>query len=196
MIPSFMTAATDGSVAFFTDDAAAALTSDTVANSGTNLYEYNTATRTTTDLTGGHSRAQVDGVLGASSDGSSVYFVAEGVLAPGATPGDENLYVEHNGTTKFVATLTGDDGSDWNGQSTARVTPDGTHVAFDSDSTALAASTDNDFNNLDANSGSPDQEVYLYDATSGHPRVCVVQRHRQAADRKLDPRSSGGRPAR
>ena len=164
--PSFMTAATDGSVVFFTDGDGAALTGDTMTGSGTNLYEYNVASGTTTDLTGSQSLAQVDGVLGASSDGSSVYFVAEGMLASGATSGAENLYVEHGGTTTFIATLSGDDGSDWNGQDTSRVTPDGTHVAFDSDSSTLASSVDPGFNNIDANNGSPDQEIYLYDATT------------------------------
>jgi hypothetical protein len=164
--PSFMTAASDGSVAFFTDGDGAALTGNTVAGSGANLYEYNVASGTTTDLTGGQSLAQVDGVLGASSDGSSVYFVAEGVLASGATSGAENLYVEHNGTTTFIATLSADDATDWNGEGSSRVTPDGTHVAFDSDSSALAASTDSGFNNVDANSGGPDEEIYLYDASS------------------------------
>jgi hypothetical protein len=165
--PSFMTAATDGSAAFFTDGDGAALTGNTVSGSGTNLYEYNVASGTTTDLTGGQSLAQVDGVLGASADGSSVYFVAEGALASGATSGDENLYVEHGGTTTFIATLSSDDASDWDGQYTARVTPDGTHLAFDSDSSALAASKDSGFNNVDANSGSPDDEIYLYDASNG-----------------------------
>ena len=166
--PSFMTAATDGSVAFFTDGDGAALTGNTVPGSGSNLYEYNVASGTTTDLTGGQSLAQVDGVLGASSDGSYVYFVAEGVLASGATGSDENLYVEHNGTTKFIATLaaTGGgsgngDASDWNGSATARVTPDGTHVAFDSLNSLTG------FDNTDASSGSPDDEIFLYDATSG-----------------------------
>ena len=194
VIPSFMTSATDGSVAFFTDDAAAALTSDTVANSGANLYEYNTAAKTITDLTGGDSPVQVQGVLGASSDGSSVYFVAQGVLASGATSGDENLYVEHNGTTTFIAALSGDDGEDWNGEATARVTPDGTHVAFDSDSSALAARTDHGFNNLDANSGSPDQEVYLYDATPPSSLVCAscnVTGKQPIGNSTLDPVEGG-----
>jgi hypothetical protein len=193
--PSFMTAATDGSVAFFTDGDGAALTGNTVAGSGANLYEYNTASGTTTDLTGGQSLAQVDGVLGASSDGSSVYFVAEGVLASGATSGAENLYVEHSGTTRFIATLTTDQGdsSDWNGQDTARVTPDGTHLAFDSDSSPLAASTDHGFNNLDANSGTPDEEIYLYDATSGSLvcASCNVTGKQPIGSASLDPVEGG-----
>ena len=41
----FMTAATDGSVVFFTDGDSAGLTGDTVSGSGANLYEYNVGTR-------------------------------------------------------------------------------------------------------------------------------------------------------
>jgi NHL repeat len=158
----FMTAATDGSVVFFTDGDGAGLTSNTMTGSGNNLYEYNVATGKLTDLTGNQSSAVVDGVLGASSDGSFVYFVAEGALTgtTGATSGQENLYVEHNGTTTFVATLSGSDSSDWNSQGTARVTPDGTHLAFDSVQSLTG------FDNTDANTGSPDTEVFLYDATS------------------------------
>jgi hypothetical protein len=162
VIPSFMTAATNGSVVFFTDGDGAALTSDTVSGSGQNLYEYNVATGTTTDLTGGQTLAQVDGVLGASSDGSYVYFVAEGALASGATANAENLYVEHNGTTTFIATLaSGADSSDWDGAATARVTPDGTHLAFDSTNPLTG------FDNTDANTGNPDDEIFLYNANTG-----------------------------
>jgi hypothetical protein len=165
----FMTAATDGSVVFFTDGDGAGLTSDTVTGSGTNLYEYNLnapAGQHLTDLTGNQSLAQVDGVLGASSDGSYVYFVAEGVLASGATSGAENLYVDHNGATTFIATLSGSDGSDWNSSLTSRVTPDGTHVAFDSVQSLTG------FDNTDANTGGADTEIFLYDATA-NTLVCA-----------------------
>jgi hypothetical protein len=168
--PSFMDAATDGSAVIFTDNDGAALTGSTVAGSGTNLYEASISSNgsvTISDLTGGQSTAGVDGVVGASSDGSTVYFVAEGVLASGATSGDENLYVEHGGTTKFIASLQGGgDSTDWNGSWTARVTPDGSHLAFNSSDPALAMKVDG-FDNTDVNSGSPDNEVYLYDNTSG-----------------------------
>ncbi len=88
VIPSFMTAATDGSVAFFTDGDGAALTSDTVVRqrSRTSTSTTSRAGRRPTSPAD-QSLAQVDGVLGASSDGSSVYFVAEGALASGATVG-------------------------------------------------------------------------------------------------------------
>jgi hypothetical protein len=162
----FMTATNDGSVVYFLDGDAAGLTSDTVSGSGNNLYAYNVNGGTLTDLTGGQNPAQVDGVLGTSSDGSYVYFVAEGVLASGATPGQENLYVDHNGTTTFIATLSGSDGSDWNSQLTSRVTPDGTHLAFDSVQSLTG------FDNTDANTGSPDTEIFLYNASTSN-LVCA-----------------------
>ncbi len=168
----FMTAATDGSEAFLTDGPSAGLTSDTMTGSGQNLYRYDAATGASTDLTGGQSDATVDGVVGASADGSYVYFVAQGALSgtTGATAGQENLYVNHtpdpsanpssHGTTTFIAALNSGDSSDWNGGYTARVTPDGTHLAFDSISPLTG------YNNTDANTGSPDTEIFLFNATS------------------------------
>lgn len=133
----FWTATPDGSQVFFTDDAAAELTADTVAESGVNLYRYDVSADATghhlTDLTPAV-HADVRGVIGASEDGSYVYYVANGVLAsnPGAQgeaaspgscelPAEEfsdgageanlcNLYVEHQGANTYVASLTGQDG--------------------------------------------------------------------------------------
>jgi hypothetical protein len=97
-----------------------------------------------------------------------VYFVAEGVLAQGATPG-LNLYVLHDGggvwTTRFVAKLSAADDPDWAGQAAgrltelpARVSPNGRYFAFMSQRSLTG------YDNLDANSGQPDEEVYLYHA--------------------------------
>ncbi len=88
--------------------------------------------------------------MGASEDGSYVYFVANGVLGDGAQHGavhgdctgrDKeapvqrcNLYLYHEGTTKLVAVLSGMDAADWGllylGAPTARVSPDGRFLAF------------------------------------------------------------------
>jgi hypothetical protein len=167
----FMDASTDGSVVLFTDAGSAGLTSDTVAGD-TNLYEYNfnaPAGHQLTDLTNAGSIAGVDGVVGASSDGSYVYFVAHGV----PNSNNENLYVYHSGTTTcpgggsatnntcLVAMLNGGDSSDWSGSYTARVTPDGTHLAFNSIDRLTG------YDNTDASTGSADTEVFLYDASSG-----------------------------
>ena len=62
-------------------------------------------------------------------------------------------------------------------------------MAFDSDSSALAASTDNGFNNADANSGSPDDEIYLYDASNGSLACasCNVTGKQPIGSSSLDP---------
>jgi hypothetical protein len=146
--------------------------------------------------------ADVEGlVTGASEDGSYVYFVADGALAGEAEPGDCrfpaeeyrppdspagamcNLYVEHYSgepggghweAPKLVATLSGEDQGDWGLRPyvidlqgvTARVSPNGEYLAFMSERPLTG------YDNLDANSGVPDEEVYLYDAGSGR-LVCA-----------------------
>jgi hypothetical protein len=119
----FWTASSDGERVFFTDDAAAGLTSDTVPGSGLNLYEYDVDGHVLTDLTAS-ADARVQGVIGASEDGSYVYFVADGALAPGSRTGecspfhyynDTNecdLYVRHDGVTSLVSSLSELDGLD------------------------------------------------------------------------------------
>jgi hypothetical protein len=111
----------DGSKVFFksceklTDDSTAFSTApNECSNSpgetpvqGQDLYSYDVGTGELTDLTvdsnaGDPLGATVRLVLGMSSDGSYIYFIADGVLAPGASPND-NLYVRHGGTTTFVA---------------------------------------------------------------------------------------------
>lgn len=93
----FVKAGHDGSVVLFTDNASAALTSDTVPGSGTNLYRYDAsapAGSRLTDLTPvAHAEAPVVG--GMSKDGSVVFFIddASAALTPNTKPGSEaNLY--------------------------------------------------------------------------------------------------------
>jgi hypothetical protein len=97
--------------------------------------------------------AEVQGVLGASEDGSYVYFAANGVLtqAPNgegqsASPGNCgkpsghcNLYLHHEGTTSFVAPLIGGGIADnWlttpiaGNRKSSRITPDGRTLLFSS----------------------------------------------------------------
>jgi WD40-like Beta Propeller Repeat len=120
-------------------------------------------------------------VLGSGEDGSWVYFVANGVLenngvpVSGAVPGgcpetspaksDSicNLYVRHDGVTKLVAVLSGRDNPDWREQlqkMTARVSPDGQWLAF------MSLRSLTGYDNRDAVSGKPDEEVYLYNAVT------------------------------
>ncbi len=169
----FETMSSDGSRVFFLENG--------------ELYEFETASRTTTDLTAAHGSGESsagvqDAVLGRSDDGSYVYFVAKGVLANGAISGSDNLYVLHYEegawSTKHVATLSSQDEHDWyaeGGKSentlgnfaahtvdltkvVSRVSSDGRFLAFMSEMPLTG------YDNLDAVSGQRDEEVFLYDA--------------------------------
>ena len=156
----FVGASADGSKVFFTDGDGAGLTSDTVSGSGNNLYEYDVSTGQLTDLTPS-ADAEVQGFSGISDDGSFIYFVANGSLASGATAAAPNLYVNHNGTTTFIATLDNADSSDWNSSApTARASSNGQFLVF----TSIDSLTG--FNNMDANTSTPDNEIFLYNATT------------------------------
>ncbi len=121
--------------------------------------------------------ADVRGVIGASEDGSYVYFVANGVLGDGAErgakPGD-NLYMEHYDEAtgawappQFIATLPAADSPTWDEEEeggrhlermTSRVSPNGRYLAFMSEASLTG------YDNRDAVSGARDEEVFLYDA--------------------------------
>jgi hypothetical protein len=156
----FLTASSDGSKIFFADNQR--LTAGSTASSGGRgdlyLFEPDAAEGgRLVDLTVDHADAggaEALGVLGASEDGSYLYFVANGVLAPGASAGDCvrtqatgtcNLYLWHAGEgIRFIAPLSGNDESgkifnalgvadDWSPRvslRTARVSHDGTHLVF------------------------------------------------------------------
>ena len=152
--PVFQTANAELTELYFTDEG--------------DLYRYTVAEAGGLErLTEG---AEVQGtVLGASTDGSWLYFVADGAIAgtTGATAGEPNLYVLHDGSTRFIAALSPKDGPDWAhhggvDESTARVSPNGHWLAFMSQQRLTG------YDNRDASSGKPDQEVYLYNGESRH----------------------------
>jgi hypothetical protein len=172
----FETMSSDGSMVFFIE---------TNEGGGGDLYVFDTATGTQTDLTADHGAGELnagvqDAVMGASEDGSYLYFVATGVLASGAVSGEDNVYVLHNTAsgwkTTFIATLSGEDSKSWRGQRTdetpsvespveadlpyvsSRVSPNGRYLAFMSERSLTG------YDNLDAVGGQPDEEVYLYDS--------------------------------
>jgi hypothetical protein len=147
----------DGRKAFFTDPTA--LTDASNDNGG--LYEYDLPgedLRSLTPVAGGN--PEVLGVLGTGNDGSVVYFAAAAALAPGAQAGAANLYVARAGAIKLIATLADGDSGDWTRSfeaRTARVTPDGAHLAF------LSVKSLTGYDNTDAVSGEPDRELFVYD---------------------------------
>jgi hypothetical protein len=113
-------------------------------------------------------------VLGINTSGTAVYFVSGETLAAGAEAGGNNLYVSQlEGETwvpHFIAALAPDvqskgDGDDWgeNGlrDVTARVSPNGRYVTFMSERSLTG------YDNRDASSGVPDEEVFLYDDATG-----------------------------
>ncbi len=98
----FQTSSADGSKVFFTDchpltENSTAVTTPLCSRYeeehgkilpvGADLYEYDVVSGTLSDLTPDPSEpANVSGVLGASEDGSYVYFAAAGALGDGASP--------------------------------------------------------------------------------------------------------------
>jgi hypothetical protein len=190
----FRGAAADGSLVYFTSAAELTSTSDTGSeNSGQDLYQYNVATGTLTDLTVDSnagdqaSGADVLGVSAVSTNGDYVYFVATGQLPPDlGLPQQPNLYVYepvpgHPGLhkTEFIATLNESDTSDWTSTPAnlrAYATPDGQHFAFSSFNSLTPG-----YDNTDQSTGEADREVYEYSAATG-----------QLACASCDP--SGARP--
>jgi len=186
--PQFQFASADGSRVFFTDSQA--LTAGSGAGGPKalrDLYECDVVVVAgklscrLSDLTpegaGGAADVQNE-VLGGSADGSTVYFVANGVLAPGAQHGNCaelnsvfgagcSLYVWHDGVVGFVARLSADDYPDWNGHSSpfrltsmvSGVSGDGRWLVFMSDRGL------DGYDSRDAVTGRAAEEVYLFDSS-------------------------------
>ena len=142
---------------------------------GGGLYEYDL------EAPEGHRVSEIAGgiigaVIGASENGSYLYFVSNAKLTTGAVSGgcetgtlkeqaltSCDLYVRHAGVTSLVAVLSGNDKPDWGYEGdledvTARVSPDGRWLAFMSQRRLTG------YDNADAVSGQPDEEVFLYHA--------------------------------
>jgi hypothetical protein len=191
--PAFQLASADGQRVYFSDTQR--LTSGSGARSFTpDLYTCSLTvvagklTCPITDVTpkvGNHEGRLIGNVMGASENAEVVYFVANGVLAAGASQGDCgepsspagtecNVYVEDHGVTRFVSRVAGPDGPDWAFANTVpqlsflttRVSPDGRYLTFMS-SLSLTG-----YDNSDEASGEPDEEVYLYDDAS-HRVTCA-----------------------
>ena len=189
--PIFQTASTDDSRVFFTDSQPL-----TQSAGNSDLYECQIEEEEEgsprcklSDLTpeGG----ALGLVAGASEDGSSVYFTANGKLTteqnahgeeavagdcggntPIGAPESEtapqrcNLYVRSAGRIRLVAVLSGADFPDWSlqhglGALADRVSPGGRYLAF------MSRLPLSGYDNRDAVSGKPDEEVFLYDGAAG-----------------------------
>jgi len=172
---TYQWATPDGSKVFFT--ANAGLTADS-SSEGTDLYEYDLETEGLTDLTPypGAGGARVAGFIGASEDGSRVYFASSNQLVPGEgstlaeNQSDDTLsiYAASDGEFSYVGAfsntqivrerVTIERQREW----TSRTSPDGRYLLFQSSV---------DVTGYDSG-GAP--EAYLYDSeASSEATVCV-----------------------
>jgi DNA-binding beta-propeller fold protein YncE len=233
----FQAASSDASRVFFTDTWP--LTSESSLEPSqedsfhaADLYEYDVETGKLTDLTATRNaeQSEVLGTLpGVSEDGSYVYFVANGVLAPGAEKrgscprnspirtsgsspeGECNLYVsgpdaEHPGrrVTRFIARLSDEDANDWGegnsptvgdlGGVTAQASGNGRYLAFMSDQKLTG------YENVDVNPEAKgrdgvghayDEEVFLYDASTGRLTCASCNPNGQSPTGVFDTRQAG-----
>ena len=201
--PTFQFASVDDSRIFFTDARQLTKDAGRTPGQA-DLYEcaitgeagsrHCNLTDITPESTPGQSADVQGAVLGGSEDGAVVYFVASGILgdgtARGAVQGDCkitsditsedvgegecNLYARYDGQTQFIAVLAGADYPDWDAggealnQLTSRVSPNGEYLTFMSNRPLTG------YDNHDAVSGKPDEEVFLYhESEAGRVVTCV-----------------------
>jgi hypothetical protein len=165
-------ATADGSRVFFI--ANAGLTEDSNSE-GTDLYEYDLETEELTDrsVTPAEGGAEVDGFLGASADGSRVYFSSPNQLVAGQGNSRAqnvagrtfSIYADQGGEISFAGTFNSierahhvliENSAGWNSQ----VSPDGRYLLFETSARVTGYESDGL------------SEAYLYDADS-QQAVCV-----------------------
>ena len=132
------------------------------------LFRYDLTTGITSTLASG---GGVLGVLGASSDASSIYYVSSDVVVTGANregtepvPTQPNLYVWHDGSNTFVGTLSASDFRDWEisiAHRASRVSHNGLRAVF------ISSQSLTGYDNTNANSGEVDTEVFEFDLDAG-----------------------------
>ncbi|HEX6601018.1 MAG TPA: hypothetical protein VF030_00115, partial [Solirubrobacterales bacterium] len=148
----------DGSKAYFFNTVS--LTDDAGGIGG--LYEYDLGEESLRRLApDSDGEQETNAVLGAAADGSSVYFVSSAALATGAEDGQPNLYLDREGELDLIATLSSEDMLTWNSNLElrgSRVTADGDRLAF------LSKASLTGYDNTDAKTGEPDNQLFVYDA--------------------------------
>jgi hypothetical protein len=139
----FQTATPSGAFAFYT-----------AGTAGEKLLRYSTATHTATELT---PSGEVEGVLGASEDGSRVYYATAA-----------GIFSWHGSISPVIATAGAATAGDYPPTTaTARVSADGNRLLF------LSTASLTGFDNTDAATGLPDSEVFLYSAAGSGSLSCV-----------------------
>jgi DNA-binding beta-propeller fold protein YncE len=147
------------------------------------LFEYDVDAKAATSIATG-----VRGVAGMSEDATRVYFASTQAIAGSgqnseedeAQAGEANLYLHTKGEgIAFIGTLAAREAivSTTNpppspvavlaNARTSRVSPDGMHLAFVSTAPLTG------FDSIDAHSGEPDAQVFLYDAKGGGRLWCA-----------------------
>ena len=116
------------------------------------------------------------GILGASDDAESVYFISRNVLDAGAENDQENVYLAQGGSVHFIGTVARADvgegygdpsiASDRAGDRFTRVTSDGRYLLFQSRASLTG------YDNRSINNGEPAREIYRYDAVQDQLR-CI-----------------------
>jgi DNA-binding beta-propeller fold protein YncE len=141
-------------------EAAAADGSKAIYSIGSKLFEFDVETRTTKQIAAGYL-----GLAGASDDADKIYLASTEDLASGATKGSRNLYLYEAGSGfTYIADLPDETvataiANNPRGR-ISRVTPDGEHLVF------MSVGSPTGYDNSDAETGEPDYEVFLYDATA------------------------------
>lgn len=148
---------------------------------------------------------EADGAIGASRDGSFVYFVGSNQLvAGGPTAVRPRIFVWHDGAIHQVAGINGGAelsgilGSSgwWEATKRSRVTADGRHLIFVSEGTDELTGYDQG-SDCPAQASTKCQEVYLYEADAdGGPgqlqcASCNPTGQKATADAELSPPSNG-----
>ena len=177
----FLTASADGSRVFFTSEKGGGPLEECVIGEDGEAHLRCNASGMPLDLSQG--QGILAPIQGASEDASSLYFASESALTGEETnqhgekarAGQPNLYLLREGTIVLVAVLSPADAPDWGGGRyssggklkqperalsglTARVSPDGRWLAFMSERSLTG------YDNHDALTGQPDQEVFLFHA--------------------------------
>jgi hypothetical protein len=176
---TFQAASSDGSRVFLKNGTGGLSVCEIVDEAGKDACRLTDLTPTAS----GESAGVQQLMPGTSDDGSYAYFVATGVFSDNenshgdkAVPDGRNMYMVHRTgsvwATTFIASLSPEDENDWGaagsggntltvGTLTARVSPNGRWLAFMSNRSLTG------YDNNDAVTGTPDEEVYLYDAQTG-----------------------------
>ncbi len=225
----FQMASPDGSVVLFTDEQQ--LTPDSGAGAGhADLYRCQVITGESgelecvlTDLSPANGVESADvrgpldsygvhgGIVGASEDGSSVYFIANGVLSHNqvehgagpeeAQPGDCssatsrevelaescNLYLSREGTVTYITRVSYKDSTELALLGPARVSSNGQWLALMSERPLTG------YDNRDRTTGKPAVEVYLFNAAAGPTGtlVCASCNPSGARPHGVEPRQLG-----